>query len=172
MAVKKTQLYTHLWDSADALRGGMDVSQYKYYVLTLLFVKYVTDRYKDDPHNEDGFVVPEGGSFDDIVKLKGTKEIGEGINKVLAKLAEENELKGVIDTVDFDDDAKLGTGKEKVDRLKKLVSVFETPELNFSKNRADGDDILGDVYEYFMKKFATEAGKVKASFTRLQRFPE
>ncbi len=164
MAIKKTQLYTHLWESANALRGGMDASQYKDYVLTLLFVKYVTDKYKDDPYNEDGFVIPEGGSFDDIIKLKGTKEIGEGINKVLAKLAEENELKGVIDIVDFDDDAKLGTGKEKIDRLTKLVSIFENPELNFSKNRADGDDILGDVYEYFMKKFATEAGKSKGQF--------
>ncbi len=164
MAIKKTQLYTHLWESANALRGGMDASLYKDYVLTLLFVKYVTDKYKDDPYNEDGFVIPKGGSFDDIIKLKGSKEIGEGINKVLAKLAEENELKGVIDTVDFDDDGKLGTGKEKIDRLTKLVSIFENSELNFSKNRADGDDILGDVYEYFMKKFATEAGKSKGQF--------
>lgn len=162
MAVKKTQLYTHLWEAANALRGGMDASQYKDYVLTLLFVKYVTDRYKDDPYAE--FIVPEGGSFDDLVEAKGKSDIGERINKVLAKLAEENELKGVIDHVDFDDSSKLGTGKEKVDRLTKLIAIFENPELNFSKNRADGDDILGDVYEYFMKKFATEAGKSKGQF--------
>ncbi len=164
MAVKKTELYSHLWEAANALRGGMDASQYKDYVLTILFIKYVTDKYKGDPFNEDGFVVPEGGSFDDLVAAKGKKDIGEKINIALSKLAEENGLKGVIDIVDFDDDTKLGSGKEKVDKLTKLIGIFENRELNFSKNRADGDDILGDVYEYFMKKFATEAGKSKGQF--------
>ena len=164
MAVKKTELYSHLWEAANALRGGMDASQYKDYVLTILFIKYVTDKYKDDPFNEDGFVVPEGGSFDDLVAAKGKKDIGEKINIALSKLAQENGLKGVIDIVDFDDDTKLGSGKEKIDKLTKLISIFENEELNFSKNRADGDDILGDVYEYFMKKFATEAGKSKGQF--------
>ncbi len=164
MAIKKTELYKYLWEAANALRGGMDASQYKDYVLTILFIKYVTDKYKDDPYNEDGFIVPEGGSFDDLVKAKGQKDIGERINIALSKLAEENGLKGIIDIVDFDDDTRLGSGKEKVDRLTKLISIFENPELNFSKNRADGDDILGDVYEYFMKKFATEAGKSKGQF--------
>ena len=162
MAIKKTQLYNHLWEAANALRGGMDASSYKDYVLTILFVKYVTDRYKDDPYA--AFVVPEGGSFDDLVEAKGKSDIGERINKALSKLAEENGLKGVIDLVDFDDSTKLGTGKEKVDRLTKLIAIFENPELNFSRNRAEGDDILGDVYEYFMKKFATEAGKSKGQF--------
>ena len=162
MAIKKTQLYNHLWEAANALRGGMDASQYKDYVLTLLFVKYVTDRYKGVPYTV--FIVPEGGSFDDLIEAKGKSDIGERINKVLAKLAEENGLKGVVDHVDFDDSSKLGTGKEKVDRLTKLIAIFENPELNFSKNRADGDDILGDVYEYFMKEFATEAGKSKGQF--------
>lgn len=162
MPIKKTQLYSSLWEAANALRGGMDASSYKDYVLTILFVKYVTDRYKNDPYAD--FVVPEGGSFDDLIEAKGKPDIGERINKVLAKLAEENDLKGVIDQVDFDDSTKLGTGKEKVDRLTKLIAIFENPELNFSKNRADGDDILGDVYEYFMKKFATEAGKSKGQF--------
>lgn len=160
--MKKTQLYTHLWEAANALRGGMDASQYKDYVLTILFVKYVTDRYKNDPYAD--FVVPEDGSFDALVEAKGKPDIGERINKVLSRLAEENELKGVIDLVDFDDSTKLGSGKEKVDRLTKLIAIFENPELNFSKNRAEGDDILGDVYEYFMKKFATEAGKSKGQF--------
>ena len=164
MAIKKTQLYNHLWEAANALRGGMDASQYKDYVLTILFVKYVTDKYKDVPYNRDGFVVPKEGSFDDLVEAKGKTNIGERINIILANLAEENELKGVINQVDFDDSAKLGTGKEKVDRLTKLISIFEHSELNFSTNRADGDDILGDVYEYFMKKFATEAGKSKGQF--------
>lgn len=162
MAIKKTQLYTHLWEAANTLRGGMDASQYKDYVLTILFVKYVTDKYKNDPYAD--FVVPKDGGFNALIEAKGKPDIGERINKVLTRLGEENELKGIIDLVDFDDSAKLGTGKEKVDRLTKLIAIFENPELNFSKNRAEGDDILGDVYEYFMKKFATEAGKSKGQF--------
>jgi type I restriction enzyme M protein len=162
MAMKKTQLYTHLWEAANALRGGMDASSYKDYALTILFVKYVTDKYKDDTYAT--FIVPEGGSYNDLIEAMGKPDIGERINKILAKLADENELKGVIDLVDFDDSAKLGTGKDKVDRLTKLISIFENPEINFSQNRAEGDDIIGDVYEYFMKKFATEAGKSKGQF--------
>ena len=162
MAIKKTQLYSHLWEAANTLRGGMDASQYKDYVLRILFVKYVTDRYKNDPYS--AFIVPKGGSFDVLIEAKGKLDIGERINKALSKLAEENDLKGVIDKVDFDDSSKLGSGKEKTERLTKLISIFENPELNFSKNRADGDDLLGDVYEYFMKKFATEAGKSKGQF--------
>jgi len=162
MAIKKTQLYKHLWEAANTLRGGMDASQYKDYVLTILFVKYVTDRYKNDPYA--AFVVPDGGSFDDLIEAKEKADIGERINKVLARLAEENDLSGIINHVDFDDDTKLGKGKEKIDRLTKLIAIFENPELNFAGNRADGDDILGDVYEYFMKQFATEAGKSKGQF--------
>ncbi len=144
---------------------GLDASSYKDYVLTILFVKYVTDKYKNKQYQN--FYLPEGGSFDDLVEAKGKPDIGERINKVLSKLAEENALKGVIDSVDFDDSAKLGVGKEKVDRLTKLISIFENPELNFSKNRAEVDDIPGDVCEYFMKKFATEAGKSKGQFYTL-----
>lgn len=83
---------------------------------------------------------------------------------VLAKLAEANGLKGVIDEVDFNDEDKLGKGKEMQDRLSNLVAIFENPALDFSKNRADGDDLLGDAYEYLMKNFAVESGKSKGQF--------
>ncbi|MHB1661018.1 MAG: type I restriction-modification system subunit M [bacterium] len=162
MAIKKTQLYSHLWKAADELRGGMDASQYKDYVLVILFVKYISDKYAKDPYAS--FVIPEGSGFQDMVKAKGKTYIGEEINKIIAKIAEENALKGIIDQTDFDDDAKLGHGKEKVDRLSNLIAIFENEVLDFSKNKADGDDILGDVYEYFMKNFATEAGKSKGQF--------
>lgn len=162
MAVKKSEIYSSLWASCDALRGGMDASQYKDYVLVLLFVKYVSDKYAGDPN---GIIeVPEGGSFADMVALKGDKEIGEKINIIIAKLAEANDLKGVIDVADFNDPEKLGTGKEMVDRLSSLVSIFNRPELDFRKNRAEGDDILGDAYEYLMRHFATESGKSKGQF--------
>ena len=160
MALKKSQLYSSLWQSCDELRGGMDASQYKDYVLTLLFMKYVSDKYacKSDALIE----VPTGGGFADMVKLKGNKEIGDKINKIISKLAETNDLKGVIDQADFNDESKLGAGKEMQDRLSKLVAIFES--LDFHANRAEGDDLLGDAYEYLMRHFATESGKSKGQF--------
>ncbi len=160
MALKKSELYSSLWQSCDELRGGMDASQYKDFVLTLLFVKYISDKYAG---NLNALIqVPEGGSFADMVKLKGDKEIGDKLNKIIARLAEENELKGVIDVADFNDEDKLGKGKEMVDRLSKLIAIFDGIDLR--ANRADGDDLLGDAYEYLMRHFATESGKSKGQF--------
>ena len=160
MALKKSQLYSSLWQSCDELRGGMDASQYKDYILTLLFMKYISDKYAGDP----GALidVPEGGGFADMVALKGNVEIGDKINKIISKFAEANELKGVVDQADFNDENKLGRGKEMQDRLSKLVAIFEG--LDFSTNRAHGDDLLGDAYEYLMRNFATESGKSKGQF--------
>lgn len=160
MAIKKNELYSSLWASCDELRGGMDASQYKDYVLTLLFMKYVSDKAKSNPYAM--IEVPEGASFDDMVALKGNKEIGEKINKTIRLLAEANDLKGVIDIADFNDEDKLGKGKEMIDRLSKLVAIFEG--LDLSANRVDGDDLLGDAYEYLMRHFATESGKSKGQF--------
>ena len=160
MALKKSQLYSSLWQSCDELRGGMDASQYKDYVLTLLFMKYVSDKYAG---KRDAVIdVPRGGSFADMVRLKGDKEIGDKINKIIGRLAEANELKGVIDQADFNDEDKLGRGKEMQDRLSKLVAIFDG--LDFRANRAEGDDLLGDAYEYLMRHFATESGKSKGQF--------
>lgn len=160
MALKKSQLYSSLWASCDELRGGMDASQYKDYVLTLLFMKYVSDKYAGKP---DAVIeVPAGGSFGDMVALKGEKEIGDKINKIIGRLADKNELVGVIDQADFNDEDKLGRGKEMQDRLSKLVAIFDG--LDFRANRAEGDDLLGDAYEYLMRHFATESGKSKGQF--------
>ena len=162
MAIKKSELYSSLWKSCDELRGGMDASQYKDYILVLLFIKYVSDKYAGQPNAL--IEVPQGGSFTDMVALKGDKEIGDKINKIIARLAEANDLKGVIDVADFNDADRLGKGKEMQDRLSNLVAIFENPALNFHKNRAEGDDILGDAYEYLMRHFATESGKSKGQF--------
>ena len=160
MAVKKSQLYSSLWQSCDELRGGMDASQYKDYVLTLLFMKYVSDKAASAKGSL--IDVPKGASFADMVALKGDKEIGDKINKIIARLAEANDLKGVIDQADFNDEGKLGSGKEMQDRLSKLVAIFDG--LDFRANRAEGDDLLGDAYEYLMRHFATESGKSKGQF--------
>lgn len=109
MPIKKSEVYSSLWKSCDELRGGMDASQYKDYILVLLFVKYVSDRYAGKSNAL--IEVPEGGSFADMVALTGKPEIGDGINKIIAKLAEPNDLKGVIDVADFNDSDKLGKGK-------------------------------------------------------------
>jgi type I restriction enzyme M protein len=163
MALKKSELYASLWKSCDELRGGMDASQYKDYVLVLLFMKYVSD--KAASQRDYLLDVPAGGSFADMVALKGDKEIGDKINKIIAKLADANEnLKGAIDVADFNDQDKLGKGKDMVDRLSNLVAIFDTPALDFRGNRAEGDDLLGDAYEYLMRHFATESGKSKGQF--------
>jgi type I restriction-modification system DNA methylase subunit len=160
MALTKSELYSSIWSACDQLRGGMDASQYKDYVLVLLFIKYISDKYAGVPYAP--IAIPAGASFKDMVALKGKSDIGDQINtKIIAPLANANKL---TDFPDFNDAAKLGTGKEMVERLTELIAIFENPALDFSKNRADGDDILGDAYEYLMRHFATESGKSKGQF--------
>ena len=160
MALKKSELYSSLWSSCDELRGGMDASQYKDYVLVLLFIKYISDRYVGVPYAP--ISIPEGATFKDMVALKGKSDIGDQINKkIIGPLANANKLS---DMPDFNEPAKLGSGKEMVERLTNLIAIFENPALDFSKNRAEGDDILGDAYEYLMRHFATESGKSKGQF--------
>ncbi|MFZ2171423.1 MAG: type I restriction-modification system subunit M, partial [Methylococcaceae bacterium] len=160
MAIKKSELYSSLWSGCDELRGGMDASQYKDYVLVLLFIKYVSDKYAGVPYAP--ITIPEGASFRDMAALKGKPDIGDQINKkIIAPLANANKLS---DMPDFNDPSKLGSGAEMVERLTNLIAIFENRALDFSKNRAEGDDILGDAYEYLMRHFATESGKSKGQF--------
>ncbi len=160
MAIKKSELYSSIWKACDELRGGIEPAAYKDYVLVLLFIKYVSDKYAGQPYAE--ITVPEGASFADLVKLKGTSDIGDQINKrIVGPLQDANDLGNLPD---FNDSQKLGSGKEMQDRLTNLIAVFEKKELDFSHNRADGDDILGDAYEYLMRHFASESGKSKGQF--------
>jgi len=162
MAIKKSQIYSTLWSACDALRGSMDASQYKDYVLILLFVKYLSDK-GDDPKTL--FKIPDGCRFSDFVSLKQDKDIGEKINKKLEAIKEANPwFLGKITLPNFNDPAKLGKGKDMVDMLSKLIGVFEDSNLDFSKNRSADDDILGDAYEYLMKNFAAQSGKSKGQF--------
>ncbi len=163
MAIKKSELYTSLWKSCDELRGGMDASQYKDYILPLLFLKYASDKYAG---KEDALVtIPEGASFADLVKMKGNDDIGDYINKkVMERIDAENHFKVLTSMGDFNDEQKLGKGKEMVDRLSRLIGIFQNPALDFSANRAEDDDLLGDAYEYLMRNFATQSGKSKGQF--------
>ena len=165
MAIKKSDLYSSLWASCDELRGGMDASQYKDYVLFMLFIKYVSDKYGDYDGFEPPVNIPKGASFKDMVGLKGKSDIGDRINKdIIQPLVEANSRLSKSDFPDFNDPNKLGEGNAMVERLSNLVAIFQKPELDFSKNRADNDDILGDAYEYLMRHFATESGKSKGQF--------
>lgn len=161
-AIKKQQLYSSLWETCDNLRGGMEPSEYKNYILILLFIKYISDKYKGKKYGV--IKVPNGASFDDFIALKGKKNIGEQINKKIEAIAKENDLINVITTVSFNDDQKLGTAETKVELLSNIIEIFERPEFDFKSNVALGDDILGDAYEYLMKKFASASGKSKGEF--------
>ncbi len=158
MALKKSELYSSLWASLrrTARRHGRLAVQGLRPRPAVREVRLATST----PARRTALLdVPEGGSFADMVALKGDKEIGDKINKIIAKLAEANDLKGVIDVADFNDADKLGKGKEMVDRLSNLVAIFESPRSTSRGNRAEGDDLLGDAYEYLMRHFATESGQ-------------
>lgn len=162
MAIKKSQLYSALWESCNALRGSMDASQYKDYVLIVLFIKYLSDK-----AGQPGFrlKVPEGCYFKDFVALKQNAKIGELINQKLEAIKEMNARQiGDLALPNFNDPNKLGSGKTMVDTLSRLIAVFENDALDFSRNRAADDDLLGDAYEYLMKNFAAESGKSKGQF--------
>ena len=143
----------------------MDASQYKDYVLFMLFIKYISDKYGDSNDFAPPVTIPPGSSFSDMQALKGKTDIGNKINtQIIQPLINANLRLARSDFPDFNDPNKLGEGKAMVDRLTNLISIFEKPELNFSKNRADNDDILGDAYEYLMRHFASESGKSKGQF--------
>ena len=165
MPIKKSDLYSSLWASCDELRGGMDASQYKDYVLFMLFIKYITDKYGNSSDFAPPVTIPKGASFNDMIALKGKSDIGDKINtQIIQPLIDANAQLARSDFPDFNDPNKLGEGQAMVDRLTNLIGIFQKPELDFSQNRADHDDILGDAYEYLMRHFATESGKSKGQF--------
>ncbi|MBC7705012.1 MAG: SAM-dependent DNA methyltransferase [Rhodoferax sp.] len=165
MAIKKSDLYSSLWASCDQLRGGMDASQYKDYVLFMLFIKYITDKYDNTDYFAPPVTIPQGASFKDMIALKGKSDIGDRINtQIIQPLIDANSRLARSDFPDFNDPNKLGEGKDMVDTLSNLIGIFQKPELDFSQNRAEHDDILGDAYEFLMRHFATESGKSKGQF--------
>jgi type I restriction enzyme M protein len=165
MAIKKSDLYSSIWASCDELRGGMDASQYKDYVLFMLFIKYITDKYGNSSDFAPPVAIPQGASFNDMIALKGKSDIGDKINtQIIQPLIDANSRLARSDFPDFNDPNKLGEGQAMVDRLTNLIGIFQSPALDFSQNRADHDDLLGDAYEYLMRHFATESGKSKGQF--------
>lgn len=162
MAVKKSELYPMLWEACNKLRGGVEPARYKDYVLVLLFHKYVSDRYKGDPFPI--YNITDKTSFDALIKTKGKPDIGEQVDKIIREFMDDNQLQGSLPDVSFNNTDELGSGKELVDKVSGLIGVFQNPAIDFRNNRANGDDIIGDAYEYFMMKFAQESGKSKGQF--------
>ncbi len=162
MAVKKSELYSLLWEACNKLRVGVELARYKDYVLVLLFFKYVSDRYKGQPFAE--FTISKGASFEDLIVEKGKSDVGDRVDKIIQKFLEDNKLQGSLPDVSFNNPDELGSGKELVDKVSGLIGVFQNPSIDFKNNRASGDDIIGDAYEYFMMKFAQESGKSKGQF--------
>ena len=135
MALKKSELYSSLWSSCDALRGGMDATQYKDYVLSLLFIKYVSDKYVGQPFAP--VTVPEGSSFRDLAELKGKPDIGDQINKkIVAPLAAANQQLSQSDFPDFNDPVKLGDGQaNRMQEQQLMLFAYRTSCHDFAANQ-------------------------------------
>jgi type I restriction enzyme M protein len=131
----------------------------------MLSIKYVSDKYGNSDDFAPPVTIPKGASFHDMVALKEASDIGDKINtQVIQPLIDANSRLAGTDFPDSTDPNKLGDGQARVERLTNLIAIFEKPELDFSKNRAEHDDILGDAYEYLMRHFASESGKSKGQF--------
>ena len=136
----------------------------------MLFIKYISDKYADSDDFAPPVVIPKGASFKDMIQLKGKSDIGDKINtQIIQPLINNNARLARSDFPDFNDFNKLGEGQAMIDRLTNLIGIFQKPELDFAKNRAEHDDILGDAYEYLMRHFASESGKSKGQSLESQR---
>src|SRR5581483_382899 len=172
-----------IWKACDAFRGAVDPSEYKNYILTMLFVKYLSDLWKVRrehyeklyPGNQqrveralarERFVMPPQADFDNLFAKREAPNIGELINIALAAIEKANitKLEGVFRNVDFNSESALGETRERNKRLKDFLEVFATESLNLGDDGAKGRDIIGDVYEYLIGRFAAGAGKKAGEF--------
>ena len=172
-----------VWRACDTFRGTMDSSEYKDYVLTMLFVKYLSDFYKEkieELHEKykgneeriakslkrEKFVLDERCTFDYLLKHKEAPNIGEIINKALERIEEDNreKLEGIFRNVDFNSETKLGGTKERNAILKHLLEDFANEKLDLRPSMLEGNDVIGDAYEYLISHFASDAGKKGGEF--------
>ncbi len=176
-----------VWKACDTFRGSIDPSVYKDYVLTMLFIKYLSDVH-DDKHEEylkkyngdterakramqhERFVVPEQSHFKFLYDSRNESNIGELINIALVDLEEANREKlysedgaGIFQNIDFNN-SKLGEPKDKNTRLKNLLLDFNSDKLNLRPSYLEGNDIIGGAYEYLISNFASDAGKKAGEF--------
>ncbi len=172
-----------VWRACDTFRGAVDPSEYKNYILTMLFIKYMSDLYKDRKAiykeryggnqerikralERERFRVTETATFDYLYSKRDASNIGEIINKALEKIEDENKskLEGVFRNIDFNSEAALGETKDRNRRLKNLLDDFADKRLDLRPSVVGNRDIIGDVYEYLIGKFAADAGKKAGEF--------
>tara|TARA_R100000306_G_C4377491_1_gene142596 strand:- start:234 stop:1763 length:1530 start_codon:yes stop_codon:yes gene_type:complete len=179
----QTQINNALWNACDTFRGAFDSSEYKNYILVFMFLKYLSDVWKDHYNQlkeqygdeeeliqrklkRERFVLPPNCTFDYIYEHRNDTDIGEKIDKVFAQVEERNieKLDGVFRNISFNSD-KLGQTKDRNRRLKNLINDFAKPELDFRPSLwEDKEDILGEAYMYLLEKFASGAGKKGGEF--------
>jgi type I restriction enzyme M protein len=172
-----------VWRACDTFRGTIDPSQYKDYILVMLFVRYLSDLRKDT-HEEyvrkyqnnkerieramarERFVLPEECDFDHLHAMRSEANIGERINIALQKIEDSNKakLEGVFRNIDFNSEANLGDTKERNARLKHLLEDFADTRLDLRPSKVGHRDVIGDVYEYLIGNFASDAGKKGGEF--------
>lgn len=177
------EINSALWSACDTFRGVVDPSEYKNYILVFLFLKYLSDVWKDryeayeKEYGDDEelirrrmkrerFVLPENCSFDYLVENQNAEDLGNRINKVLEKIEEANyeKLEGVFRNVDFNSESNLGKTKDRNRRLKNLINDFHKPQLNFRPSVIGTEDIIGNGYMYLIERFASDAGKKGGEF--------
>jgi type I restriction enzyme M protein len=172
-----------VWKACDTFRGTIDPSQYKDYILVLLFLKFLSDltrekradyerRYDGDAARvrrameRERFVVPEGADFESLYAARSEPDIGERINKALERLEDANKakLEAVFRNIDFNSEAALGETRDRNAKLKHLLEDFADPRLDLRPSHLERQDVLGDVYEYLINNFASDAGKKGGEF--------
>ena len=179
--VTKDQINSVLWQAADTFRGKVDSSTYKDYILTMLFIKYLSDAYKEHLEeyikrydgdeqriqralSRERFVLDEQSTFDYLYSKRNDAEIGEIINKALERLENENtgKLRGVFRNIDFNSEAILGKAKERNAMLRSLLEDFN--KLTLKPSVVGNEDVIGDAYQYMIERFASDAGKKGGEF--------
>ncbi|MFX4245476.1 type I restriction-modification system subunit M [Aliarcobacter butzleri] len=172
-----------VWKACDTFRGTMDGSDYKDYVLTMLFVKYLSDFYKEKLEQlqaeygdktdrieaklkKEKFRLDENCTFDYLVKHKEAANLGDIMNKLLERIEEDNrdKLEGIFRSIDFNNKNKLGDTKERNTLLKNLIEDFSDTRLDLRPSMLEGNDVIGDAYEYLISHFASDAGKKGGEF--------
>lgn len=188
--ISQNDINSAAWAACDTFRGVVDAAQYKDYILTMLFLKYVSDvwqdhfdefkkRYGDNDERirrrmeREKFVLPKGTSFYDLHRQRGADNIGEIINIALEKFEDANKqkLEGVFRNIDFNSELNLGETKDRNRRLNNLLKDFNKPELNMRPSRVD-EDLIGETYIYLISKFASDAGKKAGEFFTPRKISE
>lgn len=180
--INQSQINSAAWAACDTFRGIVDPSQYKDYILVILFLKYISDVWRDHYENyskqygddeerirrkldRERFVLPKGASFYDLYTNRAADDLGDLINKALDAVETQNKgkLEGVFRNIDFNSESNLGRTKDRNRRLKLLLEDFAKPELDMRPSRVS-EDVIGNTYIYLIEKFASDAGKKAGEF--------